>query len=597
MKEKMKYYNWLYKKRWFTLVELIIVITILVILFIIAFLSFQSYTRNARDSGRVAELSIIQKWIDVYTLKVGQLPDPEWSIAQWSLNTVLLNKVWIIWGNIVRSINLSKVPQDTLWLNNYAYWVSSDNKYYQVWVTLEKWLNTALISQAYAQDVNQYRWKVLWNYNYPFKLCNTIYSLPSLLFTWSWGDLKLTTNYFVIDHGLNIPYSPKGSLQNTKLIPDVLMELLWTWWLDLTWIVIPETMTNGDFKALSNNDSLILRLQNWIWIYDKNELWRIIYGYKYDTDTSNKLTIVPPWVTCELPTVSSWSISGSNSCNSILPNNATSVTGTPVTQNQSWQWNNPNQPCYFTCNPWYGYNWTSCITATACSNWLEYITLSNGQSWSCKNLWATTVWDWVTPTVDCSWSSTNCNSHFTWVWDYYQWWRNDTSFTNVSSPYYHYDWQSRNDAAWGWSLNDTIYDDGVWTTDVWRQWPCPVWWHVPSRKDWQDMCIELIGWICNASWPSNNIITTLKLPYAGFIQLDNATYQFQDEAYYWSSSPEISNFGGYWYWYWYWYTQTNGYDPWIDGTAYYFTYNSLDMDSDVLKNYRWYGHNVRCIKN
>ena len=45
----------------FTLVELIVVITILAILWTIAFISFAWYSKNSRDSVRIADMNNIEK--------------------------------------------------------------------------------------------------------------------------------------------------------------------------------------------------------------------------------------------------------------------------------------------------------------------------------------------------------------------------------------------------------------------------------------------------------------------------------------------------------------------------------------------------------
>ena len=92
------------KSKGFTLVELIIVITILAILATIGFVSFKNYTGNARDSNRLASLENIQKWLDLYQLKVWNYPEPEdvyltWIYKTWSINETL-SYLWYIKDNI-----------------------------------------------------------------------------------------------------------------------------------------------------------------------------------------------------------------------------------------------------------------------------------------------------------------------------------------------------------------------------------------------------------------------------------------------------------------------------------------------------------------
>lgn len=121
-------------KKAFTLVELIIVITILAILATIAFISFQWYSKNARDWSRTSTLNSIQKWLDIYLVQSWTLPEPEWTIKSWSLNSVELISLWEIWDNISRLVQLNKKPTDPLSWNTYSYWITADNKSYQVWI-------------------------------------------------------------------------------------------------------------------------------------------------------------------------------------------------------------------------------------------------------------------------------------------------------------------------------------------------------------------------------------------------------------------------------------------------------------------------------
>lgn len=109
----------------FTLVELIIVIVILAILAIIAFFSFNSYSTSARDSVRLADLSNIWKWLDVYQAKSGSYPLPDEITWTWKINWVDIIYSWIISDRISKIIWISKTPTDPLFSNiNYRYWIS-----------------------------------------------------------------------------------------------------------------------------------------------------------------------------------------------------------------------------------------------------------------------------------------------------------------------------------------------------------------------------------------------------------------------------------------------------------------------------------------
>jgi type II secretory pathway pseudopilin PulG len=52
------------------LVELIVVITILAILGTIAFISLQGYSKTARDSARISDMSRIKTSLELFSLEV-----------------------------------------------------------------------------------------------------------------------------------------------------------------------------------------------------------------------------------------------------------------------------------------------------------------------------------------------------------------------------------------------------------------------------------------------------------------------------------------------------------------------------------------------
>lgn len=66
-----------YDRKWFTLIELIIVITVLTILATLWFISFWDYTWQSRDSKRVSDLLTIEKWIILSSIENLEYPEPE----------------------------------------------------------------------------------------------------------------------------------------------------------------------------------------------------------------------------------------------------------------------------------------------------------------------------------------------------------------------------------------------------------------------------------------------------------------------------------------------------------------------------------------
>lgn len=623
------------KTRAFTLVELIIVITILAILATIWFISFQNYTKDARDWNRLATVANIQKWLDIYALQSTKYPEPNWIVLSWSLNNQELTRVWIIWEEIAKIIKISGKTTDPLIWKNYIYWVSADNKYYQIAMIMENLnSNNNILNNTYANN-SSYKSKVVWNYNYPLKYNWKIRTLPSLLFTWNWWDLSSNWIYFIINNWKNLPYSINWTLNNTQNTQEVLTQLTWTSSVSLTWATIPD-LTSMEFKNLSDQE--ISKLTNSLWI-TKEELWLLIYWNAYNTNSNvsatnwwvvsylwtfslsslsvavwtdvtitNNCTTSPTsyassnlsvattsWTT--ITTISAWTTNitpvwwncndvsaktltvtpPANSCNSTKPTNSITIAWTPTSVNQSWQNTNSANPCYYTCESWYGWNWSSCVSALACTSWLTEITIwtwSSLQTWSCKNLWADSVWNW-TDTFTCT-SSTDCSNKPSWVWNYYQWWRNDTWFTPWDTTYYDWYYTTHNTQSWWlwWgSANDTPTSDWALTTKIWRQWPCPVWWHVPSVKEWQDVCNTLI--LNCSNWMAYNSVmtTTLKLWLAGWRDRVTWNYIYQDTiAGYWASSPSSNN-------------------------SYYYNYTSTTISPTKSSAWRAYAAPIRCLKN
>ena len=81
----LNYYLW-NNKKWFTLVELIIVVTILAILATIAFLTLWKYPLQARDTLRISDLKSIEKSLEIYKVKTWELPEPDsidWQKVFW----------------------------------------------------------------------------------------------------------------------------------------------------------------------------------------------------------------------------------------------------------------------------------------------------------------------------------------------------------------------------------------------------------------------------------------------------------------------------------------------------------------------------------
>lgn len=173
-------------KKWFTLVELVVVMSILVILSSISFITYSRYLSQARDSQRIADLAQLWSALELYTKQVWELPNP------WNGN----DKDWVfqIWkldeNTTINTVN--NIPKDPKIKQAYVYskiinskeknWWNENNHEYQLAATLE-WDGTpvALVKGNYYPVASDY---------------------PSIITT------SPSSTYFVLDNqSLNLPYT------------------------------------------------------------------------------------------------------------------------------------------------------------------------------------------------------------------------------------------------------------------------------------------------------------------------------------------------------------------------------------------------------
>lgn len=122
-------------RRWFTLIELIVVITILAVLWTIAFISFKWFSLDARDSARLSTIKRIETGLWINKVKTGQYLMPESSFSvTWS---TLLYNVWYFWDNLKSKIKIDSAT-DPLDNWDFVYSVSSDRKSYNLLWKFEK---------------------------------------------------------------------------------------------------------------------------------------------------------------------------------------------------------------------------------------------------------------------------------------------------------------------------------------------------------------------------------------------------------------------------------------------------------------------------
>ena len=155
-------------KKWFTLVELIVVITILSVLATIWFVSYTWYGVSARDSVRLADTQNIQKSLWIYKIKEGRYPTPEDKVNVTS-SWVTLNYQWYAWEKVLWLIWVHGWWVDPLTQDYYTYATNTARVKYQLLSYFEKqenaWSQVSLHQSTYATLVDRYpklSWDKVW---------------------------------------------------------------------------------------------------------------------------------------------------------------------------------------------------------------------------------------------------------------------------------------------------------------------------------------------------------------------------------------------------------------------------------------------------
>jgi hypothetical protein len=199
-----------------------------------------------------------------------------------------------------------------------------------------------------------------------------------------------------------------------------------------------------------------------------------------------------------------------------------------VTQNSVWE--------YFTwAHPITVSSWDTIITLLDRNLWATTNnTSSTGSYWYYFQWWNNWWFNWFDPTVAENAIESQVDASAYWPWNYY------TSGIFLRTG----QWTSViNRNLWWWS------GDGVDSTYYWypsinpkdRQWPCPDWFHVPSRGEWI-VLFDMLKSVYNYNWDWDTygfIKNKLYVPYAWLFW--NSINYNGDNGYFWTSSPKDSD--------------------------------------------------------
>lgn len=491
------------QKKGFTLVELIVVITILAILWTIAFISLEWYSKDARDSTRLSDMSKIKTSLDLFYLGSWKYPE---STNPYTITYSWAN-VWdqgIFWETTYTSVSrLNKLPLDPLTNLEYVYATTNNRQEYELaWIYewSEYWYNPYIwLDWAYA-NTKEAILRIIWNYNGKIVKTKTwwidyILAVPSLI-TSTWAILEeiISNWYLAYEWYKNLPFQFDWSYNATA---DQ-----WTIFVNSADLVVFE-WNLSDLKQQENTSiraDFITNLQNaysGTVISTSDTISEIV---NLDTSDSNIVEVV---------------------ASAIVNNNL----GWSITSSDWGSW---------------GGGWGGTIDPTVnCVNSWDIITSASTVYWSCDSndiVVCSGTWTWYVLAACNIWT----NISGTWAssyWNYFQWWNNysfpQTWLTSSTTPV---------DASWYWPWNyynngvfinnnsnwSTVFNSNLWGIDsflAWwsidksfMQWPCLSWYHVPIKSEWD--------WIISAwwFWDLDSFKNSLLLPSAWWLSWLNNMY-------------------------------------------------------------------------
>ena len=172
------------KLKAFTLVELIVVIVILAILGTIAFIAMQWYSRDARDSARISDLSRMKTSLELFHLDAGKFPETTTAFSITYSGANVWNQGTFGEATFNNVTKLDAIPLDPLTEKEYTYSVTNTKQEYQLGWIMES-SDFAFFPETYAWDAQA---TAIVTGNYNGKIVKTqswvtceILSVPSII--------------------------------------------------------------------------------------------------------------------------------------------------------------------------------------------------------------------------------------------------------------------------------------------------------------------------------------------------------------------------------------------------------------------------------
>lgn len=136
------------QKKWFTLIEIVVVISIIAILWVVASLSLTKWVSKSKDSKRLADLNIIMSSLELHLNSQLEYPIPDdyVDISYW---TWIIAYQWVAWERLFDTIWLKEVPVDPSNKSYYTYLVNKNKDNYQLMTFFE---NNYSVSKNHFSD-------------------------------------------------------------------------------------------------------------------------------------------------------------------------------------------------------------------------------------------------------------------------------------------------------------------------------------------------------------------------------------------------------------------------------------------------------------